>query len=56
MSDHSKKGPQNAAVGTPDDTLRKPYAPPRLRSLGYVNAITLGSTIPSDNSRKKPHG
>jgi hypothetical protein len=37
--------------------LRKPYAPPRLRSLGRVNDITLAPASTGDEfSRKKPQG
>ncbi len=36
---------------------RKPYSSPRLRVLGHVNAITLGTpNAPSEQTRRKPQG
>ena len=34
---------------------RKPYGPPRLRSLGQVNVIT-GATPSTELSKRKPQG
>ncbi len=50
-----KTNPESPGASRPtaSDGPRQPYGPPRLRSLGRVNAITLG---PSGDARRKPQG
>jgi len=54
--DNGKKSEsQGAPLSTTGNGSRKPYCPPRLRALGHVNTITLGTSGVGD-ARKKPQG
>jgi hypothetical protein len=47
---------EGAPLGAANGAPRKPYAPPRLRSLGGVNAITLAASTLDEGAKKKPVG
>jgi hypothetical protein len=47
----------HSAAGQPVVAPRKPYSPPRLRSLGQVNEVTAGKgSLGEDQARRKPQG
>jgi hypothetical protein len=58
MSPDPKTAPQTPRELAPDAgrSPGKTYSPPRLRSLGKVNAITLSGSKTEGSSRRKPQG
>jgi hypothetical protein len=58
MSPDSKTSPQSPREFAPNTAKGpgKAYTPPRLRSLGRVNAITLTTSQHDGLSRRKPQG
>jgi hypothetical protein len=56
--ENGKMNPDSPGGSRQLEGSRKPYGPPRLRSLGSVNAITLPTSNPQSEAgaRKKPQG